>query len=63
MTMSNVNNKQEANKQARIGKRQAMLHLLKEEFGAESNFDAKNFKEEGKFSTYDKPKSERTSWN
>lgn len=63
MAMSNVNNKQEAKKQPSAREHQAMSNHLNEEFGAESNFDANYFKKEAKFSTEDKPESERTSWN
>ena len=60
--MSNVNNKQKVKKLPSARKQQAMSNHL-EEFGVESNFDAKHFKKEGKFSTKDKPESERTAWN
>ncbi|MER1999550.1 MAG: hypothetical protein ABS882_07230 [Lysinibacillus sp.] len=61
--MSNVNNKQKRNKLEISRKRQAMPNHLKEEFGVESKFDTKHFKKRGKFSTEDKPESERTAWN
>lgn len=63
MAMSNINNKQEVKKQPSAMEHQAMSNQLNEEFGAESNFDANYFKKVEKFSTEDKPVSERTSWN
>jgi hypothetical protein len=63
MAMSNVNNKQKAKKQTSARNRQAMTNHLNGEFGAESNFDTKQFKKDREFSTEEKPVSERTLWN
>lgn len=63
MAMSNINNKQEVKKQPRAKSRQTKANHLNEEFGAEANFDANDFKKEREFSTDDKPVSERTAWN
>lgn len=60
--MSNVNNRKKAKKLPRAQKQQAISNLLREEFGVETSFDSKHFDRE-KFSTNDRPESERTPWN